>query len=313
MKVTWTAWAQARVLPYPGEAWTVEVDLPAAEKRLAKAGAIVPASPEVEAEIERARSLRVNERYNEKGNHPTDSNGRDLVDVWVARAGVVFATRCAIGVCSVARTDGKPYELRLDAAPWGRLREHLAAASKADLAAAKALAKPARTAKSELRQAVAFAFADPAWAASHYEQMFEDGYGQLALLAVIPDAKTGRLALKRLIEEGPDPDEYIAPFQLVENGYPFVPALMTRLDDADVDLVVRCAGRAWNNATRKPWLEIVASLDAPSAKKFLAKHGKPAAKKPSAKKPAAKKPTAKKPAVKKPAVKKPAAKKPKKR
>lgn len=285
MKTTWTEWARTRVLPFPGEPWTVDVDLAAVVKRLDKAGAVTPMKPVYESEVALARALRVHERYDLKGNYPKDTHGRDLVDVWVARAGVEFALRCAIGACSGKRADGKSYELRLDAQPWPRLREHLFAASESDRASARTHATKARSAKSELRQAMAFLFADPAWVSADLEGMFEHGYGQLALLAAIPDAKTGRLALKRLIEEGPDPDEYIAKYQLVENAYPFVPTLMTRLDDSDADLVVRCCERAWNNATRKPWLEIAGSLDTPAARAFVAKHG---AKKAAAKKPATK-------------------------
>lgn len=320
MKTSWTEWARARLLPFPGETWRVDVDLAAVERRLAKAGAEVPAAPTGDREIERATALRIHEQYDAKGNHPRDTHGRDLVDLWVARAGVVFATRCVIGACSMPLATGKPYGLRIDAQPWSRLREHLFAAADADRAAAHALAEKVRDATSELRQAVAFAFVDETWVAEDLEAMFEAGYGQLALLAALTDPDTGRAALKRLIEEGPDADEYIATYQLVENGVWFMPPLMTRLADSDSDLVVRCAERAWNNATRKPWLEVVACLDTAKARAFLVRHGvkpakaaAPSSKKASKKTPATKAPVKKAPVKKAPAKKAPAKKAPAKR
>lgn len=261
MKATWTDWARARLLPRIGEPWQVKVDLKKAEAKVKG----VPATPELATEIERGATLRLNERYDEKGGHPRDSVARDLVDIWVARAGVEFATQAALGACAEPRraTSSRPtpgaYALRRDGQPWARLREHLAAASEADRAAAKKHAASARTRTDELRQAVAYAFGDPAWVAEDLERMFKAGYGQLALLTVLPDAATARAALLRLLGEA-GIDEFIPPYQLIEEAPPHMPNLMAILDDADAELIHKAHAKAWNAATRKPWAELVASL-----------------------------------------------------
>lgn len=283
MEANWTEWARARLLPRPGEPWQVAVDLKKAEAKIPG----VPASPKLAEEIARAVSLRVNERYGADGNLPRDTFARDIVDIWCARAGVVFATKALIGVCATGQQpsnshpSGKAFELRRDGQPWARLREHLAAASPDDYAEAKAIAAKARKRKDELRQAVAYAFCDPAWVAQDLEQMFEAGYGQLALLSALPDAKTARNVLQRLLGEA-GIDEYIAEYQLVEEAPAHIPNLMAVLDASDAPLIKKALAKAWNKPTRKPWEELVASL--PGGKSGAKK--KPAAKKPAAKKPA---------------------------
>jgi hypothetical protein len=274
------------------------VDLKKAEAKVPG----IPAKPKQADEVKRALELRVNERYGSDGNLPRDEAVlRALVDLWVARAGVVFATEVLLAVCAKPQEprnsapSGAAYELRRDGQPWARLREHLAAASEADQAAAKALAAKARSAKSELRQAVAYAFADPSWVAADLDGMFEAGYGQLALLTALPDAATARQALLRLLGKA-DIDEYIAEYQLVEEAPPHMPNLIATLDSADAALVKEAAKLAWNKVVAKPWLELVGSLGkakggakpakAP-AKKAAAKPAKKAAAKP-AKKTAAK-------------------------
>lgn len=261
MKANWTKWARAQLLPVPGEPWKVSVDLKKSQTKVPG----VPAKPALDAEIARGGELRLNERYDEKGGHPRDTIARDLVDIWVARAGVAFTTQVLLGACTQPRRETvsrkgppPPYDLRRDGQPWARLREHLAAASETDRAAAKKLAEAARGRDDELRQAVAYAFCDPAWVAEDLEQMFRDGYGQLALLAALPDASSARMVLQRLLAD------QIRKFQLVEEAPPHMPNLVARLDEADADLVRQARDRAYKATLRKPWDALVDSLPAPS-------------------------------------------------
>lgn len=260
MKVNWTKWAAERVVPVPGVPFTLKINLTKAEKAVPG----VPAKPKLAEEVARGISLRLNECYSETGNHPRDTFGRDLVDVWCARAGVAFATHAVIATCakgqlpSPRNATARPYRIRIDGQPWRRLREQLAAASPADRAAAKAIAAKARkktAAYAEVRCGIAYAFCDPAWVKAELAGMFEEGYGRLVLLAAMPDAKTARAALVRLLD---DPD--IATYQLVEEAPPHVPNLMLSLDDKDAPLIRRALDKAWNKATKKPWQELVASM-----------------------------------------------------
>jgi hypothetical protein len=260
MKVTWTKWAAERVVPVPGKPFELVTNLKKAEKTVPG----VPAKPKLADEVARAIKLRVNERYSKEGNDPRDTFGRDLVDLWCARAGVVFATQAVIETCSKGQlptmynVNRRHYQLRLDGQPWRRLREQLAAAKPAERASAKAVAAKARKTskgRDELRFGIAYAFCDPAWVKEDLAGMFDEGYGRLALLAAMPDAKTARSALVRLLE-----DDDIARYQLVEEAPPHVPNLMLVLDDKDAPLIRRALDEAWNNKTRKPWQELVASI-----------------------------------------------------
>lgn len=273
-KLQWTDWARERLLPLPGETWTLTADLKKAEKAVLKAGGgQVPAAPTVKEEVQRAVSLRVHERYNPQGNYPRDTCGRDLVDVWCARRGVAFATEVLIAVCRQPRekANHRAYELRLDGQPWGRLREHLAVADAKERKAALALAATARKAdkKSELPAALAYAFCEQAWVKEALPRALDKGYGQLALLTALTDKKKLREALVFLLGET---EEYVAKYQLVEYLYPHMPTVLQLLDDADAPMVVRAGEQAWNKATRKPWLEIVGCLQTPAAKAFVKKY-----------------------------------------
>ena len=112
----WTKSAKARLLPYPGDAWTVACDPSKSNKALAKTVGAVPDEPELEAEVARGVVARLDHRYDEKGNHARDTRGRDLVDLWCARGGVCFALEVLI---AIARTrpaantaSQKAYEIR---------------------------------------------------------------------------------------------------------------------------------------------------------------------------------------------------------
>lgn len=245
----------------PGDAWRIDVKLAKAEAKVPG----VPAAPDLSTEILRGAQLRLNERYDAKGKHPRDTIPRDLVDIWCARAGVVFATQALLGACAMERQLGlsletKLYELRRDGQPWARLREHLAAASEADRAAAKLHAARARTRSDQLRPAVAYAFCDPTWVAEDLEAMFKHGYGRLALLTALPDAATARAALLRLLGEAAI-DERIPSYQLFEEATPHLPNLLQRLDDTDAALIHKARAKAWNATVRKPWDELLACLE----------------------------------------------------
>lgn len=280
MKTTWTKWAQDRVLPFPGDAWTVKVALKKAEANINKAGgAAVPDVPKVADEVKRGVKLRLNETYDVKGNHPRDTFGRDLVDVWITRAGVPFALEVLIAICetpqlpSLASPHGpRTYRLRRDGQPWARLREHLHAIAKEERDEAHKLAAKARSAKSELRQALAYAFCDAAWVEADMPAALKKGYGQLALLAACANARQARDALQFLMRDVGEGG--VPKYQLIEEGVTHMPNLMRMLDDKDAPLVVAAARRAWNGASRKPWLEVVGSLTTSEAKAFVKEHAK---------------------------------------
>jgi hypothetical protein len=309
MELAWTPWAQERLLPVPGND-AFEIDL---------SDTLTLGEMPFDELLEFGIAQRVPERNNEKGNPATDSHGDRLVDTCVATGGVELATRFLVEVCG--RVSEGIYGIRRDGAPWGRLRQHLAAASPEERKKAKAIAAKARDFTDQRRQAVAFAFCDPAWVAEDFPEVFRHKYGKLALIASLSTAEQAREAMWRLL--GKD-DTFPPPHYLVEEAVAFIPNLMRVMDAADADLIIEGAKLAWNKSTLKPWLEIVACLPGKKAQAFLAKHGykppvakgsnKPAANKPGAKKPGAKKPGANKPGAKKPAAKspakKPAAKKP---
>ena len=318
MEIEGSPWAKARLLPVPGRD-ACEIDL---------SDTLTLGEMPFEELLEFGVAQRVPERYNEKGNHPSDKHGDNLVDTCVATGGVQLATKFLLEVCgqrstaNLLRSDR--YELRQDAAPWGQLRRHLAAASPQARDQAKALATTARTMSDHRKQAVAFAFCDPDWVREDLESALHEGYGLLCLLAALETPAQARDALATLL--GKQAGSAKPPlYQLIEEGVWFMPNLLRTLDAADAPLVLEAARRTWNKAVRKPWLEIVACLPGADAQAFLDEHGyvktaanKTAAKKTTAKKPAAKKPAAKKPAAKKPAKQpvakqKPAAKKPAKR
>lgn len=244
----------------PGEPWRVAVNLKKAEAKIPG----VPKKLDLATEILRGAELRLNERYDEKGNWARDSIPRDIVDIWCARAGVVFATQALLGACAVKlrpglQLPGRPYGMRRDGQPWGRLREHLAAASESDRAAAKVHAAKARTRTDELRAAVAYAFCDPTWVAEDLEGMFKEGYGRLALLTALPDAKAARAALLRLLGEA-GINERIPAYQLFEEAPPHIPNLVQQLDDSDADLIHKAQAKAFSAKVRKLWDDLAASL-----------------------------------------------------
>lgn len=237
---------------------------------LKKSEAKVPGVPakklDLATEIARGAELRLNERYDEKGNWARDSVPRDLVDIWCARTGVAFATQALLGACAVklrpgSQLPGRPYGIRRDGQPWARLREHLAAASDSDRTAAKTHAAKARTRTDELRQAVAYAFCDPTWVAEDLEGMFKEGYGRLALLTALPDAKTARAALLRLLGEA-GIEERIPLYQLYEEAPIHIPNLVQQLDDSDADLLLKAQAKAFSTKVRKLWDDLVACIPA---------------------------------------------------
>lgn len=281
MKAKWTKWAEEKLLPFPGDprdTWTVDVNaksLKKSEANIAKGGGgAVPAKPTIKAEVKRGIDLRLNEVYGEKGNHPRDTFGRDLVDVWCARAGVAFATEVLVAITDEPQREEAhrpghrpPYRLRRDGQPWARLREHLAACSADERKQAHAIAKDARDAKHEARQAVAYAFCDAAWVAADIKDgALKKGYGQLALLASLENAQQGRDALALLMSNA------VPKYQLIEEAPAHIPNLMKVLDDDDAPLIIEAAKRAWNAASRKPWLEIVACIDSAEARAFIQEH-----------------------------------------
>lgn len=277
MKATWTKWAQERLLPFPGDEWTVDVKLKKAEANIAKGGGFaVPAQPNVDAEVKRGVDLRLNEVFDEKGNHPRDTLGRDLVDVWCARAGVAFATEVLVAIGQEEQRErastpnaSRLYRMRRDGQPWARLREHLATCAAADRKRAHGSAVQARKAKGEVKQAVAYAFCDDEWVAADIAAgALKRGYGQLALLASLKTAQQGRDALALLTSTA------VPKYQLIEEAPAHIPNLMRILEDDDAPLIVAAAQRAWNAASRKPWLEFVGSLDTPEAKAFVKEHAK---------------------------------------
>jgi hypothetical protein len=97
----WTKSAKARLLPYPGDAWTVAANPTKSSRALAKTVGAVPDEPVLADEVARGVAARLDLRYSETGNHPRDSRPRDLVDLWVAHGGLCFALEVVI---AIART-----------------------------------------------------------------------------------------------------------------------------------------------------------------------------------------------------------------
>jgi hypothetical protein len=267
--IQWTKSLRAKLLPYPGDDWTTESDLRKAAKAIEKIAGAVPEHPTLEAEVQRGLTARLDHRYNEAGNHPRDTLGRELVDLWCARRGVEFATEVLIAIARTrpanAQTrEDKPYKLRRDGQPWGRLREHLLGGSSEQLEAARALAERARGEPAgELRPALAYAFCDADWVAEDLEAALKAGYGQLALLSCL-SAEPAAATLRKMIGG--------VRFQLIEEAVPHIPNVMSRLGEAGSSLIVGIAELAWDKSSRKPWLELVGCYDTEEARAFVAKH-----------------------------------------
>jgi hypothetical protein len=263
VKLVWTPEVRSRWLPFPGEPWTLAPE-PHPD---------VPSGPSVADEIARGLALRLQHRYDATtGMRPRDTHGRQLVDAWCERAGVAFATEVLIAIaCTLLPKDPRnpverPYAIRHDGQPWGRLREQLAVAPAAQRARAHELAAAARDAPGELRFGLAYAFCDDAWVAEDRDAALTGGYGRLAVIASLRDAAQARAVLERML------DPTYTRFQLVEEAVPHVPNLMRRLDPADGELIVRAASLAWSKPSRRPWLPLVACYDGEAAHAFLDAH-----------------------------------------
>ena len=274
MKLTETPWVRGRVLPF-------EPTAPIAKSR----GDVLVVADEVACAV----ALRVNERYATTGNYPRDRHGRDLVDEWCARGSVAFAMEAAIAMTNIrqrGRADVapkgylRPYEIRHDGQPWWRLREHFWAAPSADRANALALAEAAWDPSqvgveldddlpNDLPFALAFVTCKPAWVKKVSAAALDEGYGKLCVLAAVRDPAAARKMIATLMA-------IVAKYQVIENGWPFIPTLLSILDDGDAALIVSAARIAWNKAVRKPWLEIAKCLPpTPDALAFLKEHDAP--------------------------------------
>jgi hypothetical protein len=293
VKTVWTTWAAARVLPFPGQPWTVRaLDLKKSAARVAKAGGgEVPAKAVLADEIARGVTLRLAERYNVQGNDPKETIADDVVDLWVDRGGVPFAIEAAIGVTrtKVGVAPGERYNLRRDGRPWTRLREH-AVAGGVDVGALpvvrKAWGKGAwEIGASELPYALAFLTCDRAWVdrvvaqcdVNDKDEVPAPDYGQTCVLAAVTDPARAS-ELLRITDKQP------MGFHITEEAYDFIPTLMQVLPDAEAGYLVDIAESCSSKAIRKPWLEIIGSLTTAKAKAFVAKHGAAApAKKPATK------------------------------
>lgn len=270
MPIQWTKSLRAKLVPYPGDEWTIASDLRKSAKAVEKIAGAVPEHPTLEEELQRGLTARLDHRYNEAGNHPRDSLGRELVDLWCARRGVVFATEVLIAIVrtrppKALRAEDKPFKLRRDGQPWGRLREHLLSGSSEQFSAAHAVAERARREPSgELRPALAYAFCDAAWVNEDFGAALKAGYGQLALLTCVPADRAA--ATLRAMMTG-------IRFQLIEEAVPHIPTVMSRLGDDGSSLIVEIAELAWDRASRKPWLELVGCYDTAEPRAFVAKHG----------------------------------------
>lgn len=258
MAIHWTEAVKARLLPYPGEAWTLAADPRASARALAQLGE-PPESPTLAAELARGLAAGLDHRYDAQGNHLDDRLAAHLVDRWCARAGVGFATEVLI---EIVRTRPN-YELRRDGQPWGRLREQLYGAAPGDRGRAWAIASAARReATGELRPALAYAFCDPAWVDEDLDDALRHGYGQLALLACLAEPDRIATALEQVVT---------TLYQLIEEAVPHIPNVMRRLGDAGSDLILTCASLAWDERTRAPWLELVRCYDTPAARAFASR------------------------------------------
>lgn len=270
----WTKAARARLLPYPGhESWTVCSDLRESSKALAKAGlGPVPDEPELAPEVERGVAARLDQRYNLAGNHPKDTLPRDLIDLWVGRRGVVFATEVVLAIAEtcppVAKTfTDRPYDIRWDGQPWARLREHLFASGPGEFAAARQLAARARTKPAgALRFALSYAFCEPNWVDADLDDALDQGRGPLCVIAAIADPIRAEAVVRRMM------DPSYRKYELIEEAVQHMPCVMSRLGDAGADLILEAAAMAWNKPSRKPWLELVRCYETPEAHAFVAAH-----------------------------------------
>ena len=278
MAIHWTKAARSRRLPYPDDPWPLVLDLRASTRALTKpsktAPAIgpVPERPELETEVARGLAARLDDRYDESGNHPRDLMGRHLVDLWCTQRDVVFATEVLIAITrtrpvkALSFTD-KPYELRKDGLPWSRLREHLLGGSPELRERARAVAAQARREPAgELKPALAYAFCEREWVDEDLDDALAHGYGQLALLACLTEPARIAGAIEQIVK---------ILYQLIEEAVPHMPNVMHQLGDEGAPLILSCAGLAWDKASRKPWLDLVRCYDTPEALAFLARHDKP--------------------------------------
>lgn len=264
MAISWTQTARAHLLPYPGEPWTIALDLRGSARALDKLVGRVPEQPELAAEVDRGLAARLDHRYDDEGNHPHDLLGRHLVDLWCDRRDVVFATEVLIAIVRTRAAD-EAYEIRKDGQPWARLREHLLAGPAELRARARAVAASARMQPAgELLPALAYAFCERDWVDEDLDAALERGYGQLALLACLTEPARIAGAIERVVE---------TLYQLIEEAVPHIPNIMSRLGEDGAALIVTCAGLAWDKPSRRPWIELVRCYDTPEAHAFLARHG----------------------------------------
>ena len=253
-----------QLVPFPGDPFTLKLKKPEAlEKAL---GVKVPAIPDLATEAERAHELRVNRRYNEKGSWDRSPVGAMLLDLWVQRGGLAFATGALIKACNrrLPRHNPpgeQPFDLRRDGQPWRRLREHLVA-SKDAKAVDAAHAEAARFWKlkpvdgfqeqtfRDLRCGLAFAFCDAAWVSEMIDPMFEEGYGCWCALAAVRDPKQARKLLERMVKED-------LRFQLYEEAVVFLPTLVKTAGSAARPALEAMIEGAFNNKVKKPFLALL--------------------------------------------------------
>jgi hypothetical protein len=259
-----------------------DLDLDSSAARIAKAGGgEVPTSPTLATEAARGAKLRINERYSATSMIPRDRLGDDLVDLWVARAGFAFALEATIAATRIDKGGVGPderYELRRDAKPWPRLREH-AVANHIDVEPLVAKAWGNGTWKlgmSELPFALAFLTCKRDWIDRVVAQAVDGylDYGQQCVLAAATDLKHASSLLRSCAR---NPQR----FQLDEEGFEFVPTAMRVLPDSDAEVLVAVAETCASKKTRAPWLGIIGSLTTAKAKAFIAKHGLSPATKPT--------------------------------
>jgi hypothetical protein len=280
MTFTWTRTAAALLLPFPDEAWTI--DLAGAKKgarAIVEATGELPAMPTIESETARGLALRLDQRYGENGNHPRDTFGRDLVDLWCGRLGLEHTTRILVAIVRAPNPNPsgrRSYEIRRDGQPWRRLREHVATADletrgRAKAVAAEAWADIVRDPDStplgiaSLRAGLVYAFCDDAWTTEMLPSAIATGYGQLAVLAALRDAEQLARTIEALFEK--------PIYQLVEELPPHAPNVMRTLGADRPELVIRIARRAATKKLQKPWLDLLACYTAPEARQYLVEVG----------------------------------------
>lgn len=254
MPIEWSTTVAKRLLPFPGRGVALK---PRPAAALAAAiGEALPASLSEDVEVERGVRLGIHRRYDDQGRHLRSAVAPALVDAWVQREGLAFATAVLARVCRepVPATPASPhpraYQLRHDGEPWRRLRQHLAATTSAG--APLAAAQSARAgAPGELGAALAYAFCEPAWVAAELEDAFARGYGRMAVLAAITDPALALSAGERLVSLRPR-------YQLYEEAVPHVPTLAQTMGDAGRGVVEAMVAGAYGTGVRKPFAELLA-------------------------------------------------------